>query len=1127
MVRGLLHLKAQRRHVGEEARAHPIVRPHAFFQRVRFADIAGRAEDREQPRGLERLPLFIPPVLELRDPAQAMLPLPPVRPPELEGLESLPTEGDLPRMGGAQPRSSIRTLSEILADGSAPLSLIIGGPGTGKTELGLWLMAKLCTPGESIPELRPDVVPVRIELRRYDADCSREGASYDFFAHVAQTLPESTPKLDIDQLKTLGRQGRLLWIFDGMDEVRPVSRRQRYAEQVVNLLRSYPGRALITCRTVGCEDLLEALGICPVYALRDFDDAQIDAFLENWHRLAFAEDAEKGELRRRRLAHAIKQSSGLRELCRNPLLLTLLALLNRGDELPRRRHKIFERALDLLVAQWEANKDLLPADTHAEFEREDKLLFLRKLAWAMQNNSWPDSRNNLIQRDALQAFTACFFQSHFDQDEDRAQARARALIADLEDRNGILVFLGGDQYGFVHKTFLEYLAAEEFVRSLSPDKRLARITESVHDESWLEILTLACGLLDDRGCTDQVLRAVQEVLRNLDLSFGGRAWRASGYAFCIRCLAEVRHLQKEPMRRLTDGLMRILQQDALAMEPKGWVWHGDEIVEALRFFGPRWPTPDGWQRWAQRPEWQRERPGEDNYSWTQQCVLASAKLEERMGLVVALLENESNHGHARAVLDEAALLGPWSLDEVLTLASRLAPAHESVHMELGDHFAHQVGGDVLHSLLRAHLHDRIRFHLAVGVRLTRDSSVSELAKQVFLELTRSSFPVIRYRACCVLSLHVSECIEVQERLEQLLDEDPDKAVRLVAGLALLGTDLRERARSQLLSLHDVCDPEPVLLLAQYLARQDVERDLARTLWLRLLNWESEHIPGAALIVLIRQFWDDHVKVHVLRKLTESVATSLFQARSLAVALFEIQDEEINLAALQALVSICSAERRPMLPGGYLQKYPERVRWLTERLRTFLADATDECRQLQIARCLRSIRQEGVVSRELLQLAHAASREEVRLAAAVELHDAARVLELARSAENVAIRVDALEYLFYWTANGDNPWLPYILEIVENDSSEQVRWFAAARLLDNQMLPEAKEAAKRIAKSLISVATDEAIRCEVAVALADRSILIQLSTSALDAVVRHRASGVLAWLDLRAEVLQLAPGSALT
>jgi predicted NACHT family NTPase len=82
----------------------------------------------------------------------------------------------------------------------------------------------------------------------------------------------------------------------------------------------------------------------------------------------------------------------------------------------------------------------------------------------------------------------------------QARTVARLLIEQLRSRNFILCFLGADSYGFVHRTFLEYFCACEFVerfgkRGLEGGLTLEELKTEVfgkhwQDESWHEVLRL-------------------------------------------------------------------------------------------------------------------------------------------------------------------------------------------------------------------------------------------------------------------------------------------------------------------------------------------------------------------------------------------------------------------------------------------------------------------------------------------------------------------------------------------------------------------------------------------------------------------------------------------------------------
>jgi predicted NACHT family NTPase len=74
-----------------------------------------------------------------------------------------------------------------------------------------------------------------------------------------------------------------------------------------------------------------------------------------------------------------------------------------------------------------------------------------------------------------------------------ATACAKLMVDQLRDRNFILCFLGGyneDYFAFVHRTFLEYFCAWEFVRQFEKQKTLDLdglievFREHWRDESW-------------------------------------------------------------------------------------------------------------------------------------------------------------------------------------------------------------------------------------------------------------------------------------------------------------------------------------------------------------------------------------------------------------------------------------------------------------------------------------------------------------------------------------------------------------------------------------------------------------------------------------------------------------------
>lgn len=457
-----------------------------------------------------------------------------------------------------------RSIEELLVDPTLSWVFLLGAPGAGKTAITRWLMLKLCASGEHLDRLSEDLVPVRIEMRLFDASYrAAVKRPYDFFAYLDETHGEKLLSLRGEHLHEIARAGRLLWIFDGLDEVVDPSSRKRYAEMITGLKREHPGcRGLITSRMMGAEliqPLLENAGLS-TYRLLNFDQHQIASFLIYWHTAAFTSAPEVGQRRLERLLHALQESPALRELVVNPLLLTMISFLNRDEELPRRRHRLYQRLIERMVDQWDAGKQLALNASYQRFNTDDKLRFLRELAWEMMSDG-AGGRGNLIEEEALLTFTRRFCEQIYGEEHDTARRTAERMVGHLCERHHVLTFLGGRAYSFTHRTFLEYLGAAKLQIGLRSGlwnlSKLADLFVERWDEAgWQETLMLTCALIQE----DQPEHVIS-MLQRIPAQAG--AWsdvRIMAYVgFAIRCLAEVDRLDRDPIRSFAGLLTEVLE----------------------------------------------------------------------------------------------------------------------------------------------------------------------------------------------------------------------------------------------------------------------------------------------------------------------------------------------------------------------------------------------------------------------------------------------------------------------------------------------------------------------------------------------------------------------------------------
>lgn len=400
-----------------------------------------------------------------------------------------------------------RNALELVGDPALPKVVILGDPGAGKS----CLLQALTLHWAEQPELerRRLDLPLLIELRAYAQ--ARERDHINGFLDFWQRSPLALCQLDSQGLRELLETGQVQVFFDGLDEVFDPALREEVANMVQRFANDFPRvRIVITSRVIGYKGESFRSADFRHFMLQELDDDQITTFLERWHRDTYrpTETAERDE-KHVRLIRAIADSRSIRELAGNPLLLTMMAILNRHRDLPRDRAELYEECSKLLLQQWKI-EDALRADPDLKVDAlaiglREKQDILRRLARAMQTGT-NGPLGNLIATDRLETIIEDAVKSLV---KGNPRAVARALIHHLRERNFILCFAGGDSYAFVHRTFLEYFCADdlrvrfEHEKSIDADYlKMQVFGPHWPDETWHEVLCLVAGMIHPKVLAD-------------------------------------------------------------------------------------------------------------------------------------------------------------------------------------------------------------------------------------------------------------------------------------------------------------------------------------------------------------------------------------------------------------------------------------------------------------------------------------------------------------------------------------------------------------------------------------------------------------------------------------------------
>ena len=183
----------------------------------------------------------------------------------------------------------------------------------------------------------------------------------------------------------------------------------------------------------------------------------------------------------------------------------------------------------------------------------------------------------------------------------QARAAARAVVEQLRQRNFILCFVGAGSYAFVHRTFLEYFCAADFVhqfnvaKTLDIDGLIALFDQQCRDDEWREVLRLICGQIDEQF----VGRIVERLATRTDLEKWDGATGLPELPLAIGCLSEVRSASR--LEAAGGNLLTAVVRCFLngKQPPEAFVL---DIVAAGREMGTRWPGKTVFEFAGQHPE---------------------------------------------------------------------------------------------------------------------------------------------------------------------------------------------------------------------------------------------------------------------------------------------------------------------------------------------------------------------------------------------------------------------------------------------------------------------------------------------------------------------------------------------
>ncbi|WP_223278629.1 NACHT domain-containing protein [Nostoc sp. 'Peltigera membranacea cyanobiont' 232] len=363
--------------------------------------------------------------------------------------------------------------------------MVLGGPGAGKSTF-VRKMGLEALKGKK-GGFEHACIPVFIELKTF---ASSNINIEKFIAKEFHTCGFPSP--DQFTAKAL-EKGKLLILLDGLDEV-PTKSLTEAISEIQNFVDKYDkNRFISSCRTAAYRSSFRRFSDV---GMADFDDDQIQQFIDNWFHCEADKQAKTGEKCWELLQKPEHEAA--KELAHTPLLLTFICLVyDRSQNFPDNRSVLYRKALRILLEEWASEKRILRDEIYQGLHTELEEILLSEIAYT----GFESDRLFFSQRDIVGQIKT-FLASNLNAPQ---HLDGESVLDAIAIQQGILVERAEHVFSFSHLTLQEYLTAQ-YIDDHRQIEKL--VTEHLTVQRWKEVFLLVAGLM--RGGADDLLLLMEK-----------------------------------------------------------------------------------------------------------------------------------------------------------------------------------------------------------------------------------------------------------------------------------------------------------------------------------------------------------------------------------------------------------------------------------------------------------------------------------------------------------------------------------------------------------------------------------------------------------------------------------------
>jgi len=364
------------------------------------------------------------------------------------------------RFRAAKSSSDTKNEGDLLSDQEN--YLLLGEPGSGKTTT-LKRIARKLLMQEPSSDTDTYQYPVLVRLRELKRGSSllrsiAESLGVPYQLHTIKVDGEEYVEARVGKRILLDAMAELLnltgavVLLDGLDEINEELRGQIVGEMVTLGLRLNGSKIVASMRSGDYSrhpDGFNITEICPltpeqILLIAGKWISDTHEFLQKLEALPYYDIADR------------------------PLLLTqLLLLYRRYGYLPEQPALIYEKLVNLLLQEWDAQRGIIRSSKYSGFTPERKASFLAAVAYTL---TYKAQAKSFAEQDLVGAYLQIY--KPFNLPESEAQMVAR----EIQSHSGIILASGVDRYEFAHLSLQEYLCAQYLVKEPFAEALLTYLT---------------------------------------------------------------------------------------------------------------------------------------------------------------------------------------------------------------------------------------------------------------------------------------------------------------------------------------------------------------------------------------------------------------------------------------------------------------------------------------------------------------------------------------------------------------------------------------------------------------------------------------------------------------------------